>query len=256
MSLSSAPDSSADRLRSRSANIFQTAFVAGLGQTRRPAARTKARRDQRRICRALLRSRWSRPGIRGASGRTYTIEIASPTGSEAGLTTRTSITDKLHRVRNAPSAPKPPNPLYCKQSIFLHGRPSHGRGKELSGIAAAEADLFRNSKYALISGLGNDPALTSGSGNDPGLKDDPRVAEFVALLNKFGAEPVWLTAEAHDRAAAIISHLPQLLSVALAGVVRDADGRYRTARYPGGRGLRDALRPWREAPTRSGGILS
>jgi len=41
----------------------------------------------------------------------------------------------------------------------------------------------------------------------------------VALIKKLGAEPVWLDAEAHDRAAAIVSHLPQLLAVALAGVV-------------------------------------
>src|SRR5580704_5692556 len=50
---------------------------------------------------------------------------------------------------------------------------------------------------------------------------EPRVAGFVALIEKLGAEPVWLEAEAHDRAAAVVSHLPQLLSVALAGVVRD-----------------------------------
>src|SRR6266849_3725513 len=97
---------------------------------------------------------------------------------------------------------------------FLGGHPM--AGKEISGIAAADAELFRGSKYALI---------RKSRENNAGEPRDPRVAEFVALVEKLGAEPVWLDAEAHDRAAAIVSHLPQLLAVALAG-----------------RGLRDALR--------------
>jgi prephenate dehydrogenase len=57
-----------------------------------------------------------------------------------------------------------------------------------------------------------------------------------------GAEPVWLDAEAHDRAAAIVSHLPQLLAVALAGVVRDQTDETGLPVTLAGRGLRDALR--------------
>jgi prephenate dehydrogenase len=119
-----------------------------------------------------------------------------------------------------------PNDAY-----FLGGHPM--AGKEISGIAAADAELFRGSKYALIRKSG---------GENAGKPRDPRVTEFVALLAELGAEPVWLNAEAHDRAAAIVSHLPQLLAVALAGVVRDQTDETGLPVTLAGRGLRDALR--------------
>jgi len=114
---------------------------------------------------------------------------------------------------------------------FLGGHPM--AGKEISGIAAADAELFRGSKYALIRKSGRENAEKP---------HDPRVTEFVSLLVKLGAEPVWLDAEAHDRAAAIVSHLPQLLAVALAGVVRDQTDETGLPVTLAGRGLRDALR--------------
>ena len=114
---------------------------------------------------------------------------------------------------------------------FLGGHPM--AGKEISGIAAADANLFRGSKYALI----------RASTKEKGVKDrEPRVAEFVALIEKLGAEPVWLGADAHDRAAAVVSHLPQLLAVALAGVVRSQTDETGLPVTLAGRGLRDALR--------------
>src|SRR3984893_703458 len=116
-------------------------------------------------------------------------------------------------------------------ALFLGGHPM--AGKEISGIAAADAELFRNSKYALIG---------KSEGENAGRAHDSRVTEFVALVKKWGAEPVWLDAETHDRAAAIISHLPQLLAVALAGVVRDQTDETGLPVTLAGRGLRDALR--------------
>jgi prephenate dehydrogenase len=116
-------------------------------------------------------------------------------------------------------------------ACFLGGHPM--AGKEISGIAAADAELFRGSKYALI--------RTSGGENSE-KPCDSRVTEFVSLVAKLGAEPVWLDAEAHDRAAAIVSHLPQLLAVALAGVVRDQTDETGLPVTLAGRGLRDALR--------------
>jgi prephenate dehydrogenase len=104
-------------------------------------------------------------------------------------------------------------------------------GKEISGIAAADAELFRGSKYALIHEHAGENAV-----------GDTRVTEFIALIQKLGAEPVWLDAETHDRAAAIVSHLPQLLAVALAGVVRDQTDETGMPVTLAGRGLRDALR--------------
>ena len=114
---------------------------------------------------------------------------------------------------------------------FLGGHPM--AGKEISGIAAADANLFRGSKYALI----------LASAKEKGVRErEARVAEFVKLIEKLGAEPVWLEAEAHDRAAAVVSHLPQLLAVALAGVVRSQTDETGLPVTLAGRGLRDALR--------------
>jgi prephenate dehydrogenase len=106
-------------------------------------------------------------------------------------------------------------------------------GKEISGIDAADANLFRGSKYALIR-----PSAREKLDKERELC----VATFVALVTKLDAEPVWLEAEAHDRAAAVISHLPQLLSVALAGVVRSQTDETGLPVTLAGRGLRDALR--------------
>ena len=114
---------------------------------------------------------------------------------------------------------------------FLGGHPM--AGKEISGIAAADANLFRGSKYALI---------RASTKEKTGLERESRVAEFVALIQKIGAEAIWLEADAHDRAAAVVSHLPQLLSVALAGVVQSQTDETGLPVTLAGRGLRDALR--------------
>ncbi|MBZ5660443.1 MAG: prephenate dehydrogenase/arogenate dehydrogenase family protein [Acidobacteriia bacterium] len=114
---------------------------------------------------------------------------------------------------------------------FLGGHPM--AGKEISGIAAADAELFRGSKYALMRRPGGEAA---------GGPRDARAAGLVKFIEKLGAEPIWLDAESHDRAAAIVSHLPQLLAVALAGVVRDATDESGLPVTLAGRGLRDALR--------------
>jgi len=116
-------------------------------------------------------------------------------------------------------------------AYFLGGHPM--AGKEISGIHAADANLFRGSKYALMRATPKENASR---------EREVRVAKFVALIEKLGAEPVWLDAAAHDRAAAVVSHLPQLLSVALAGVVRSQTDETGLPVTLAGRGLRDALR--------------
>jgi prephenate dehydrogenase len=109
---------------------------------------------------------------------------------------------------------------------FLGGHPM--AGKEISGIAAADAELFHGSKYALIGKAGEGKS--------------GRVGRFVGFLEKLSAQPIWLNAEAHDRAAAMVSHLPQLLAIALAGVVREQTDETGLPVTLAGRGLRDALR--------------
>jgi len=108
---------------------------------------------------------------------------------------------------------------------FLGGHPM--AGKENSGIEHADADLFRDSRYAMI-----------GSESD----HDPRVQQFAALLRGIGAEPVWCDAETHDWAVGIVSHLPQLASVALAHVVADETDETGLPLTLAGPGLADMLR--------------
>ena len=108
---------------------------------------------------------------------------------------------------------------------FLGGHPM--AGKETSGIARADAELFSGARYALI-GLESDP--------------DPRMHGFAALVRELGAEPVWTDAETHDWAVGIVSHLPQLLAVALARVVQDETDETRLPLSLSGPGLQDMLR--------------
>ena len=100
-------------------------------------------------------------------------------------------------------------------------------GKETSGIARADAELFSGARYALI-GLESDP--------------DPRMHGFAALVRELGAEPVWTDAETHDWAVGIVSHLPQLLAVALARVVQDETDETGLPLSLSGPGLQDMLR--------------
>jgi prephenate dehydrogenase len=123
---------------------------------------------------------------------------------------------------------------FTGRALFLGGHPM--AGKEISGVAAAEAKLFDGARYALIRIAAASPA------NAPAVEADARVQTFVALLGKLGAQIIWLDAASHDRAAAFVSHLPQLLSVALAGVVRDQTDESGLPLILAGRGLRESLR--------------
>jgi prephenate dehydrogenase len=110
--------------------------------------------------------------------------------------------------------------------LFLGGHPMAGR--ELSGIVHADADLFRNTTYALI-----------GEGSAP---REPRVTAFLKLLEKVGARPLWLGAQQHDYAVALVSHLPQLATIALGSFLYDRLDENGLPITLAGPGLRDSLR--------------
>jgi prephenate dehydrogenase len=110
--------------------------------------------------------------------------------------------------------------------LFLGGHPMAGR--ELSGIAHADADLFRNSTYALI-----------GASSD---QHDARISAFVKILEKIGARPLWLGAQQHDYAVGLASHLPQLTAVALGSFLYDHLDENGLPITLAGPGLRDSLR--------------
>jgi prephenate dehydrogenase len=113
---------------------------------------------------------------------------------------------------------------FKRGALFLGGHPM--AGKETQGIAAADAELFRGANYVLI-------------GNEE-TPPESRVAAFTALVESFGARAMWLDADTHDWAAAIISHLPQMAAIALAEVIAaetDESGLPASLAGPGARSM-------------------
>jgi prephenate dehydrogenase len=118
-------------------------------------------------------------------------------------------------------------------ALFLGGHPMAGR--EVAGIAQADADLFRNAPYALI-------ADSSVPADSAPSDRDPRVSAFLKLLEKIGARPLWLGAQQHDYAVGMVSHLPQLAAVALGSFLYDHLDENGLPITVAGPGLRDSLR--------------
>ncbi|GGT07492.1 prephenate dehydrogenase [Nonomuraea spiralis] len=97
----------------------------------------------------------------------------------------------------------------CDLTGYVPGHPMAGR--EISGPGAARAGLFEGRTWALCP----HPALS------------PRALRTVsALASACGAEVTLLAPDAHDRAAAAVSHVPLVLSAALAArfAARSPDG--------------------------------
>ncbi|MFE6743829.1 prephenate dehydrogenase [Streptomyces tubercidicus] len=97
-------------------------------------------------------------------------------------------------------------------------------GKERSGPLAATADLFEGRPWVLT---------PTRDGNTEVLN---LALELVALCR---AVPVVMDADAHDRAVALVSHTPQLLSSLVAARLQGAD---ETAVRLCGQGIRDVTR--------------
>lgn len=92
-------------------------------------------------------------------------------------------------------------------------------GSERSGYAASDATMFSGATTWIVPAVGSAPA--------------ERVAAF---WRRIGAVPSRIDARAHDRLVAWTSHLPQILSSALGGVL--ADGSFRPdALGPGGQDM-------------------
>jgi prephenate dehydrogenase len=96
--------------------------------------------------------------------------------------------------------------IFGDAPLFLGGHPL--AGKERSGLEHADAALFHNTRYVLT------PL-------SPDHLADPRVKKFTALVESLGARPFVTEASAHDRAVAYLSHLPQLVSTALASLAAE-----------------------------------
>ena len=80
---------------------------------------------------------------------------------------------------------------------FIGGHPM--AGSERSGLDHATPDLFNRRPWLLVA-------------RDDTSEPAKRVERFVAGI---GAVPHWMGADDHDRAIAFVSHLPQIVSVAI-----------------------------------------
>ena len=97
-------------------------------------------------------------------------------------------------------------------------------GRERGGALSGRADLFFTRPWVIA------PNSASSSGAS-------ELVEKLAL--DLGATPVLVDAESHDRAVALVSHLPQLVSTLLAARLEHAEARDVSL---AGQGLRDTTR--------------
>ncbi|MBZ5573698.1 MAG: prephenate dehydrogenase/arogenate dehydrogenase family protein [Acidobacteriia bacterium] len=110
---------------------------------------------------------------------------------------------------------------------FLAGHPM--AGKEQSGVEFADPDLFHQAAWFVT------PA--------PGQKIyDGLSGEFLEWVEKIGAHIASVNADEHDQLCAWISHLPQMISTALAAVLVDEYGEEAPLLEAGGRALREMTR--------------
>jgi len=110
---------------------------------------------------------------------------------------------------------------------FLAGHPM--AGKENSGVDFADADLFQNAVWFLT-------PLPEQSLNG-GL-----FAEFAGWIDAVGARIAMMPPEDHDRLCAWISHVPQMISTALAAALVEEFGEEAPLLPAGGRALREMTR--------------
>ena len=110
---------------------------------------------------------------------------------------------------------------------FLAGHPM--AGKEVAGVESADANLFEGAAWLFT----------------PLPRQNPHAGlcgEFVECAEKLGARVAMLDAADHDRFCAWISHVPQMISTALAASLVDEFGPDAPLLDIGGRALRELTR--------------
>jgi prephenate dehydrogenase len=113
---------------------------------------------------------------------------------------------------------------------FLAGHPM--AGKELSGVDYADADLFQNAVWF----------LTPLPGQNLENLSDGLVGELAGWIDQIGARIAVVPPDEHDRLCAWISHLPQMISTALAAALVEEFGEEAPLLAAGGRALREMTR--------------
>jgi prephenate dehydrogenase len=110
---------------------------------------------------------------------------------------------------------------------FLAGHPM--AGKEQSGVEFADPDLFQGATWFVTPVAGQ--KIYEG-----------RSGEYLEWLAKIGGHIAAIDAEEHDKLCAWISHLPQMVSTALAASLVEEYGAEAPLVEAGGRALREMTR--------------
>lgn len=114
---------------------------------------------------------------------------------------------------------------FFRPGQFIGGHPM--AGSEHSGFKHADGALFENAVYVLT------PESTSSQAH---------VDQLSTLLQHTGARLLVLDAYSHDRIAAFVSHLPQLLATTLTNTVSQADHEQPGLLHLAAGGFRDMTR--------------
>jgi prephenate dehydrogenase len=160
------------------------------------------------------------------------LELLDAIGETSALAGTGLVTDvastKLTIVERALAAGIP----------FVGGHPMAGR--EISGFATSSEDLFEGRPWVLVEGPTSPPG---------------GVERVERLVRWCRATPIAMTAEEHDDAVAAISHVPLVLSAALAEAVA-GDAVWRSAGQLAASGWTSMTRLARGDPEMGAGILA
>lgn len=145
-------------------------------------------------------------------------QLATATGPDQLITdvgsTKLEITELARKLFGGPN-----------QAVFLPGHPM--AGKESGGALLAESGLFNGAMW-LFTPTTSEPA--------------PLEDEWRSWVGFFGARTLDMDPARHDEMCAWVSHLPQMLSTALAALLEDRFGDAPEIAAIGGRALRETTR--------------
>jgi len=138
--------------------------------------------------------------------------------TDVGSTKRV-ISEAAGRLYNTP-----------ERAAFLPGHPM--AGKERSGAALADAELFRGAVWLFT--------------DDPDCKRSAHSIELVKAWREWvvamGSKTIDLDPVRHDELVAWVSHLPQFVATALSALLQEEVGDAPELKDVGGRGLREMTR--------------
>ncbi len=124
-------------------------------------------------------------------------------------------------------------------AAFLPGHPM--AGKESGGALQAEAGLFDGAMW-LFTAAGLEAIAAGAEATAAGAEATAMETEWRGWVSRFGSRTLDMDAARHDEICAWVSHLPQMLSTALAALLEDRFGDAPEIAAIGGRALRETTR--------------